>query len=76
MAKVTFTIDDGKLADFTEGFLKMKPIPTSEDGKPLMTEDEWISEWGRRIYFEIYRQGKQRIAEEVAPAVIDKNIIS
>ena len=76
MAQVTFTIDDANLAEFKTGFLRTRPVPLDTSGNPTMTENNWIREFGRRVYMNQYRRGKQEIAETATVPVVDETIIS
>lgn len=74
MAELIYTISDTKIIEFKEGFLKCCPVPVDvETGLPEMTENEWIKEWGKTQFLNMYKRGKRQIAcEEV---LIDNNIV-
>ncbi len=77
MAKITFTIDDAKLAEFKAGFLKKHPVPIDEDTEvPEFTDNEWLKEWGKRAYINAYRTGKKKIAQDTIAPVTDDNIVN
>ena len=42
MANFTFQIPDNKVIEFRDDFLRAHPIPTDDDGNPLMTALEWV----------------------------------
>lgn len=71
MASVTYTIPDGKLAEFKLGFLNSCP-PTPEWGG---TDNEWIKEWGKLQFMRHYRVGKLKIRDEAQPPVYDEGVI-
>jgi hypothetical protein len=64
MAQITYTIPTGKLSEFKIGFLRCYPIPLDEHQQPIMTENEWIKEWGKRQFLKAYRSGKQQLAHD------------
>lgn len=73
MATVTYTIPDPKLAQFKTWFLAQNPIPLDENKQPLMSDNDWIKECGKRYFLNICMRGKDRLA--VKQAVFDTEII-
>ena len=74
MATITYTIPDDKIAEFKIGFLKFQPVPLNENNEPIMTEPEWIKEWGRRKFIWAYKNGKHLTAQEAA--IVDDTLVS
>jgi len=75
MTELTYQIDNAKLEEFKEGFLKEYPnTETDSEGDPLYTDNEWIKEWGKRKFLSAYRNGKRKILAE-GDAGIDEDII-
>jgi len=73
MASITYNIPNEKIAQFKQGFLKYHPVPTDEEGTPIMTELEWITKWGRSQFISAYRAGIRQLAAE--NVVMDNEII-
>lgn len=67
MASITFNISDDKLSEFKLGFLKRHPVPMDIDGNPIMTENQWLKQWGKNQYFQAYQTGKKQLAYEGEP---------
>jgi len=75
MAQITYTIPNDKLTEFKRGFLREHPnTPPNETGGITYTDNEWIREWGKRMFFSAYRYGKRKILAE-GDAGIDEDII-
>lgn len=75
MVSVTYTIPDEKFDEFKEAFIRAKPVPLDDDRNPIMSENEWIKEWGRRAMFAIFSRGREELHRDTMQA-IDENIVS
>ncbi|MHA1288780.1 MAG: hypothetical protein ACTSPB_15405 [Candidatus Thorarchaeota archaeon] len=61
---ITVTIDDEKLAEYREAFLRVRPIPVDNTGKPLFTEAQWFKQVIKDFIISTFRQGKILIERE------------
>ena len=66
MAQITYTISDSNLPEFKMGFLASKPVPTDDEGNPIMSENAWIKEYGKRQFIREYKNGKHILAMQQA----------
>lgn len=73
MAQINYTIPDDKIQEFIIPFLRAKPIPVDEFGDPIMMQQEWIKECGKRMFINVYKIGLQLLKND--EIVIDRNII-
>lgn len=73
MASITYKIDDGKFNKFKKPFLIAQPVPRDTDDNPVMSENEWIKEWGLTQFKNAYRRGVAMLVER--DVVIDESII-
>lgn len=74
MPQIIYNIPTEKLEEFKIGFLKSSPVPIDDEtGLLEMTENEWLKEWGRRMFLQAYKNGKQKLAREELE--IDINIV-
>ena len=64
MVSITLTVEDGKLLEFKESFLREHPIPVDEQGSPTMNLLDWLHEWGRQQFQLAYQRGKTKLAQE------------
>ena len=64
MAQVIYTIPDAKLDEFKTGFLAFVPVPTNDDGDPIMTESQWIKRCGKIYFINAYKKGKMILAHK------------
>lgn len=71
MLSITRKISDSKLAEFKTGFLRVHRVPVDEYGDPIMTEEEWIAEWGLRQYIRAYKEGKRQIAQQKTKPIFE-----
>ena len=76
MPSVTYEIPADKFDQFKEAFFLAQPVPTDELGDPLMTENEWIKEWGLRQFKAMYRAGRKQVAIRANPATYDEDSIA
>lgn len=76
MASVTFTIPNEKYAAFLSAFLSCHPVPLDPNtGKPTMTDNQWVKEWGRLQYWDSYRLGLKRARDREHPVQPDPEVI-
>jgi len=76
MPSMTFTIAPEKYAEFKGAFLLAHNVPIDTDTQmPLMTEEEWIKEWGRRQYWQAYRAGRRLARDRANPYTTDPDIL-
>ena len=61
MVQIMFTIPDDKFDDFKAKFLRVHPIPPDE---PDLTKNQWIKEWGKQCYADVYRRGRELVAKD------------
>lgn len=71
MAKITYTINDSKLDEFKTGFFVFVPVPTDANGKPEMTENQWIRQWGKMQFLNAYKKGKMMLAHKAVKLTKD-----
>lgn len=76
MANITITIPDEKISEFKKGFLKVQPVPLDESDNPIMGENAWIKKFIKDILVSQYKAGKEELAIEQSPTVVDEDIIS
>ena len=76
MASVTHTIEDEKYPEFLEAFLVNQPVPLDpQTSEPTMTDNQWVKEWGRIMYWNAYRHGLKRARDIAHPVVADPDIL-
>lgn len=65
MPKIIYEIEDGDdYIEFKTYFLEAEPAPIDMNDVPLMTEGEWIKEWGKQQFINAYKRGKRTAALE------------
>jgi len=64
MTRIILTVEDEKLIEFEECFLREHPIPTDAQGTSTMSLLDWLHEWGRQQFQFAYQRGKTKLAQE------------
>ena len=72
---ITLTIPEAKVPKASEGFLYMYPIPTDDDGAPLLTARDWFKEWSRRHLRDVVARGLQKKNHDENPFDPDDNLV-
>lgn len=63
---IAYNILPDEIEEFKAGFIKRRPVPTNDQGVPLMTEQDWMQECGRHYFQTMYEQGARQIAHDAA----------
>lgn len=58
MPNIIYTIPDAVYEEAKDDFLTAHPVPKDENGDPLMSDGDWIKEWGRRQFVKARRNGR------------------
>lgn len=76
MPSVTFTIAAEDYVEFKEAFLLCYNVPIDRDtGDPVMADDQWIKEWGRRQYLAAYSLGRKQARDRANPVTQNPDIM-
>jgi len=71
---ITMTIDDAKLAEYKDAFLRVFPIDKDEEGEPKYTVQQWFKMKVRMIVLEkLIRKGVRMLARD-SVTVADETI--
>lgn len=65
MPTITFTIPPDKFDKFKKGLLHFYPVPTDENGDPLVAENTWLLRAAKQVFIDLeyrYRNQQARIA--------------
>ncbi len=67
MAQITITLNvpDQRVSDLWAGFLRMRPIPTDEDGEPLYASNaQWLEVYVKAHLKQLVRSGQRDLAAQ------------
>ena len=71
---ITMTIDDARLAEYKDAFLRVFPIDKDEEGEPKYTVQQWFKMKVRMIVLEkLIRKGVRMLARD-SVTVADETI--
>ena len=77
MPSITFSIAAEDYDEFKEAFLLCQMVPVDDaTGDPIMTDNQWIKEWGRRQYHDAYRLGRRIVRDRANPMTQDPDIMA
>ncbi|MHC4605164.1 MAG: hypothetical protein ACYS6W_17750 [Planctomycetota bacterium] len=71
---ISYEFKDDKYINFKTAFIKVNAVPLDGEMQPIMTEDEWIEQWGYNQFMKAYEIGVRQTARE--NAIIDEPIES